>query len=109
MPKGDATKSRHAAAYRAKALAPPPTCEPTAEQGRAMAAVLRARDAWLSHATVASEAAYLLAQQVARKLGVAWVQVEPGRLELRALATAKKGKRRKGWSFLKTKETQANE
>lgn len=105
MPKGDKAQARQANAYRAKLMAPPPTCEPTAEQARAMAAVLRARDAWLSRTTVASEGAYLRAQQGARKLGVAWVQVEPGRFELRALATAKKGKRRKGWSFQRTKET----
>ncbi len=104
MPKGDATKDRQANAYRAKLMAPPATCEPTAEQTRHIARVLAARNAWASRATAKTWDAYTAVLVAARLDGVAWVQVTPGDWQPKALATAKRGKRSKGWSFQRTKE-----
>jgi hypothetical protein len=107
MPKGDATKDRQANAYRAKAMAPPPTCEPNAEQAGHIARLLASRNAWASRATPKTWDAYTAVLVAARLDGVAWVQVTPGEWRPCALATAKRGKRRKGWSFLKQKEIQS--
>jgi hypothetical protein len=106
MPKGDQAQARQANAYRAKLMAPPATCEPTPSQAGHIARVLASRNAWASRATPETWDAYTAVLVAARLDGVAWVQVTPGEWQPKALATAKRGKRRKGWSFQKQKEKQ---